>query len=164
MTWLGGLVRTPEGTSPPPPPPPPFHHPTPLVSENFNFLHAKIWWYEKAMNSYQKFVFFQIQWFRLCPREGIINPFLWNVAFSGFTSFSSKILKDTKNSIQSLKNPKIFFAMAMAMSIYRKLCLLVSPKKITPTDAGCFWQRFPSNHKIDIFGLLNFFPLNISPQ
>ena len=40
-----------------------------------------------------------------------------------------------------LGNPKFYSAIAMAMSIYGTLCVLV-PEKFTPRDGHCFWQYF----------------------
>ena len=42
--------------------------------------------------------------------------------------------------IAVLGNPKIFSAVALAMSIYTTLCVLVFPENFTPRDAHFFWQ------------------------
>ena len=79
------------------------------------------------------------------------------LSFLASAAFHLVFLKDTKNSIQSLKNPKIFFAMAMAMSIYRKLCLLVSPKKSLLQMLAAFGKDFLQNITLTLLVFYTYF-------
>ena len=61
----------------------------------------------------------------------------WRETWTDTNEQDWEILKNTKNSwglYAILGNPQIFSAMAMAMSIHRTLCVLVSPENFTPRD------------------------------
>ena len=60
-----------------------------------------------------------------------------------FLFFQQEKLRVAYQFIAVLGNPKIFSAMALAMSIYRTLCALVFlffPENFSPRDAHFFWQ------------------------
>ena len=70
----------------------------------------------------------------------------WRETWTDTNEQDWEILKNTKNSwglYAILGNPQIFSAMAMAMSIHRTLCVLVSPENFTPRDVPSQQIRKP---------------------